>query len=187
MSKAPRPTPIIGSSCYRGTSVSPRLPAYCQALQFAPTATAFVAELRERLREVAQRVDATYPDNTELTIDAGGHAASQTSPGATDSGRPRTRSKPCSKSGCPSGTSSISSRMCTIGWAIPGILARLLGPIPNSPIPFCAIFSPSLAMPVSSGPPKRHAIPMGRLAARSCDGLTTSILRPPSWRPPCAM
>lgn len=50
----------------------PRLPAYCQALQFAPTATDFVAALRERLREVAQRVDAAYPANTALTIDAEG-------------------------------------------------------------------------------------------------------------------
>jgi hypothetical protein len=50
----------------------PRLPAYCQALQFAPTATEFVAALRERLREVAQRVDAAYPANTALTIDEDG-------------------------------------------------------------------------------------------------------------------
>jgi TnpA family transposase len=50
----------------------PRLPAYCQALQFAPTATAFVAALRERLREVACRVDAAYPTNTALTIDEDG-------------------------------------------------------------------------------------------------------------------
>jgi hypothetical protein len=50
----------------------PRLPAYYQALQFAPTATAFVAALRERLREVAQRVDAAYPANTALTIDEDG-------------------------------------------------------------------------------------------------------------------
>jgi hypothetical protein len=50
----------------------PRLPAYCQALQFAPTATKFVAALRERLREVAQRVDAAYPANTALTIDEDG-------------------------------------------------------------------------------------------------------------------
>jgi TnpA family transposase len=50
----------------------PRLPAYCQALQFAATATAFVAALRERLREVAQRVDAAYPANTALTIDEDG-------------------------------------------------------------------------------------------------------------------
>ena len=51
---------------------TPRLPAYCQALQFAPTAAGFVAELRERLRDVSQRVDATYPDNTALTIDEEG-------------------------------------------------------------------------------------------------------------------
>ena len=63
MSKAPRPTPITANSCCPGPSVS-RLPAYCQALQFAPTAPAFVAALRERLREVAQQVDAAYPANT---------------------------------------------------------------------------------------------------------------------------
>jgi TnpA family transposase len=47
----------------------PRLPAYCQALQFAPTASGFVAQLRERLLEASHRVDATYLDNTELSID----------------------------------------------------------------------------------------------------------------------
>jgi TnpA family transposase len=51
---------------------APRLPAYCQALQFALTASDFVAELRERLREVSHRVDMAYPDNTELTIDHAG-------------------------------------------------------------------------------------------------------------------
>jgi TnpA family transposase len=50
----------------------PRLPAYCQALQCAPTAAGFVAELRERLREVSRRVDATYPANTALTMDQEG-------------------------------------------------------------------------------------------------------------------
>lgn len=50
----------------------PRLAAYCQALQFAPTAAGFVAQLRERLRDVAHRVDTTYPENTELTIDKEG-------------------------------------------------------------------------------------------------------------------
>jgi len=50
----------------------PRVPAYCQALHLASTATGFVATLRDRLREVAQRVDATYPDNTALTIDKDG-------------------------------------------------------------------------------------------------------------------
>jgi hypothetical protein len=48
---------------------APRVPAFCQALQCASTASAFVAHVRERLRETAQRVDATYPENTALTID----------------------------------------------------------------------------------------------------------------------
>jgi TnpA family transposase len=48
---------------------APRVPAYCQALQCASTASDFVANVRERLRETAQRVDATFPENTELTID----------------------------------------------------------------------------------------------------------------------
>jgi TnpA family transposase len=49
-----------------------RIAAYCQALQFAPTAAGFVAQLRERLRAAAHRVDATYPANTALTIDQEG-------------------------------------------------------------------------------------------------------------------
>jgi TnpA family transposase len=56
----------------RWDDCAPRVPAYCQALQFAPTAADFVAHLRKRLRETAQRVDATYPENTELTIDTEG-------------------------------------------------------------------------------------------------------------------
>jgi TnpA family transposase len=46
-----------------------RLPAYCQALQIPDTAEAFVAHLQQRLREVTERVDASFPDNSELTID----------------------------------------------------------------------------------------------------------------------
>ena len=46
-----------------------RLPAYCQALQFEPTASGFVAQLRDRLRQASHRVDATYLDNPELSID----------------------------------------------------------------------------------------------------------------------
>jgi TnpA family transposase len=49
-----------------------RLPAYCQALQFESTASSFVAQLRERLREASQRIDATYLDNPELSIDKEG-------------------------------------------------------------------------------------------------------------------
>ena len=47
----------------------PRLPPYCQALQLPASAESFVSHLQERLREVTQRVDASFPANTELTID----------------------------------------------------------------------------------------------------------------------
>jgi TnpA family transposase len=50
----------------------PRLPAYCQALQIPERAASFVAHLQARLRAVTERVDASFPDNTELTIDAAG-------------------------------------------------------------------------------------------------------------------
>lgn len=50
----------------------PRLSAYCLALQLPSTAESFVEQLREHLREVTQRVDASYPDNTALTIDEKG-------------------------------------------------------------------------------------------------------------------
>jgi hypothetical protein len=51
-----------------------RLPAYCQALQLAPTASGFVTELRDRLREVSHRVDATYPDiDHKQTIRSSSH------------------------------------------------------------------------------------------------------------------
>jgi TnpA family transposase len=50
----------------------PRLPAYCQAVQIPETAVSFVAHLRERLREVTERVDTSFPDNAELTLDETG-------------------------------------------------------------------------------------------------------------------
>jgi hypothetical protein len=50
----------------------PRLPAYCQALQIPETAASFVAHLQERLREVTKRVDSSFPDNSELTLDETG-------------------------------------------------------------------------------------------------------------------
>jgi hypothetical protein len=50
----------------------PRLAAYCQELQIPDTAAAFVAHLQERLRQVTERVDRSFPDNTELTIDETG-------------------------------------------------------------------------------------------------------------------
>ena len=62
---------------YRGqllpwSACLPRLPAYCQALQIPETASSFVAHLQQRLREVTDRVDASLPANTELTIDDAG-------------------------------------------------------------------------------------------------------------------
>ena len=56
---------MVGNAC-------PRLPAYCQALQIPDTAESFVAHLKQRLREVTERVDAAFPDNSELTIDETG-------------------------------------------------------------------------------------------------------------------
>jgi TnpA family transposase len=51
------------SACQR------RLPAYCQGLQIPATPVSFVAHLTQRLREVTERVDASFPDNAELTLD----------------------------------------------------------------------------------------------------------------------
>jgi hypothetical protein len=50
----------------------PRLPAYGQALQMPETAVSFVAHLQQRLREVTERLDTSFPANTELTIDDAG-------------------------------------------------------------------------------------------------------------------
>jgi TnpA family transposase len=47
----------------------PRVPAYCRALQIPDTAASFVAHLQERLRDVTERVDASFPANAELTLD----------------------------------------------------------------------------------------------------------------------
>jgi len=45
-----------------------RLPAYCAALGFAPTAAGFIADLKAWLTATAERVDRGYPDNGHLTI-----------------------------------------------------------------------------------------------------------------------
>jgi Tn3 transposase DDE domain/Domain of unknown function (DUF4158) len=50
----------------------PRLPAYCQVLQMPETATSFVVHLQQRLREVTERGDSSFPDNSELTLDETG-------------------------------------------------------------------------------------------------------------------
>jgi hypothetical protein len=137
----------------------PRVPAYCQALQFASTASDFVAELRERLREASHRVDATYPDNTELTID--------------HEGTPHLKRLPAQPT--PEDLQTIEALLKErmperhlldilknvyhwVGYT------RHFGPpsgvIPSSPTLFYAISLPSLAMPVSLVPPKPRAIPM---------------------------
>ena len=72
MSKAPRPTPITGNSCCPGTSVSRAYRPIARRCSSPPRRRTSSRRLRERLREVAQRVDATYPANTALTIDEEG-------------------------------------------------------------------------------------------------------------------
>jgi TnpA family transposase len=49
-----------------------RLTAYCDALQFPKDASEFVLQLQQKLATVAQRVDQSFPHNTELTIDENG-------------------------------------------------------------------------------------------------------------------
>jgi len=49
-----------------------RVVDYCQALELPLTASGFVEHLRRQLTEAAERVDAAFPENTDLTIDADG-------------------------------------------------------------------------------------------------------------------
>lgn len=49
-----------------------RLPEYCQALGFPASGKAFVDSLREQLAEVAKEIDASFPDNSEFSIDDDG-------------------------------------------------------------------------------------------------------------------
>lgn len=48
------------------------LKEYCQAIEFPDSAEAFVKQLKESLTQVAVKVDDSYPNNTELTIDEEG-------------------------------------------------------------------------------------------------------------------
>ena len=50
----------------------PRLAAYCDALGMPRTGKEFVAQLKEQLTAIAAEVDAGFPANSELTIDAEG-------------------------------------------------------------------------------------------------------------------
>jgi hypothetical protein len=137
-----------------------RLPAYCQALQIPDAAKGFVAHLQQRLREVTERVDTSFPDNTELSIDDSGtphlkRLKAQLSPPQ----KTWKRFKPCSKSVCPSGICSMCLKMCTMQFHIPGILVRLPAPIQNCPMISHAIFLPYSVMLLNSALPKPLAIP----------------------------
>ncbi len=62
----PRGQQLPQAECQR------RLPAYCQALQIPDTAEGYVVYLQGRLRDITERVDASFPDNAELTLDETG-------------------------------------------------------------------------------------------------------------------
>ena len=49
-----------------------RLSEYCQVLGLPKNASTFVKQLKSSLIQAAQKVDDSYPDNTELTIDSSG-------------------------------------------------------------------------------------------------------------------
>src|SRR4051812_17247184 len=51
---------------------APRLAAYCRLLDIPESAEAFVARLKDELTRTAAAVDAGFPDNTELSLDADG-------------------------------------------------------------------------------------------------------------------
>src|SRR5688572_943682 len=55
------------------TACEPRLIAYCGALGMPHTAAAFIARLKDQLTEIAGAVDAGFPANAELTLDADGN------------------------------------------------------------------------------------------------------------------
>ena len=51
---------------------APRLAAYCRLLDMPESAEAFVTRLKDELTRTAADVDAGFPDNTELSLDADG-------------------------------------------------------------------------------------------------------------------
>lgn len=51
---------------------APRLAAYCRLLAMPESVEAFVAQLKDELTQTAAEMDAGFPDNTELTLDADG-------------------------------------------------------------------------------------------------------------------
>ncbi|MCK5920482.1 MAG: hypothetical protein KAG66_06045, partial [Methylococcales bacterium] len=50
----------------------PLVAAYCAAVDLPDSADKFVQQLRQGLRETAQRIDAAFPENSDLTIDSTG-------------------------------------------------------------------------------------------------------------------
>jgi len=141
----------------------PRLAAYCQALQIPDTAEGFVPHLKQRLREVTERVDTTFPDNTELTID--------------DSGKPHLKRQGAQPTPEDLETLSALLKECMPERHLLDVLknvhhaikyTRHFGPpsepTRNSRTPFHATSGPSLAMPANSGPRKPLATRRNSLA-----------------------
>jgi hypothetical protein len=141
----------------------PRLPAYCQALQLPSSAAAFVSHLQARLRAVTQRVDALFPENTELTIDKDGK------PHLT-----RLKAQPIPEE--------LATLEALLREQMPERhlldvlknvhheitytrhLGRLPEPILHSLMPSRAIYLPSLVMPANSEPRKPPGMPTTSLA-----------------------
>ncbi len=73
---------VVGSEHYADfraqllpwTECAPKVSAYCAAVSLPDTAEGFVAQLKAELAAAAQHADASFPDNTALTIDARGSA-----------------------------------------------------------------------------------------------------------------
>ena len=116
--------------------------------------------LQARLREVTRRVDASFLDNTELTLDAAGkpHLKRLNSPAYfPKNSKPL---KPYLKSVCRS--ANCLDILKNVHHEIDvhnGTLVRLQGPNTNLTDPFRATCLLSSAMPLSSGPRKLLAIP----------------------------
>ena len=61
----------------------PQVADYCQTLGLPATATEFVQQLQKLLQTTANRVDAAFPDNSDLTIDADGRPHLKRTPAQT--------------------------------------------------------------------------------------------------------
>ena len=117
----------------------PRSPPIARRFSCAPTAAGFVAELRERLREVAHRVDATYPENTALTIDQEGTPHLKRLPRSTGAGGPPNARSLAQRADAGASPARYPQKCAPLGGLYRGILVHLPARIPNSRMPFCAI------------------------------------------------